>query len=189
MDSLPVDKVRRVRRVSEAICFPPHWGADARVLILGSMPGVASLQAQCYYAHPRNAFWPIMAELCGFDAAASYEQRMAALLQRRVALWDVIERCYRPGSLDSRIEPDSVEPNDLAGLIAQMPQLQAIAFNGGTAHKLYLKHWAARVAERCGAQAPELLALPSTSPAHAALRPVQKLERWRALCAYLDCAS
>lgn len=171
--------------LSEAICFPPRWRADARVLILGSMPGVASLQAQRYYAHPRNAFWPILGQLCGFDPALEYEPRVQALLDKRIALWDVIERCVRPGSLDSRIDPQSVAPNDLVALILQLPQLRAIAFNGGTADRLYRRHWADSVAERLGARAPVLLTLPSTSPAHAALSREQKLERWRELMVYL----
>ena len=143
------------------------------------------MQAQRYYAHPRNAFWPILGQLCGFDPTMDYEQRIEALLAKRIALWDVIERCIRPGSLDSRIEPTSVEPNDLAELIMQLPRLKAIAFNGGTAHRLYLRHWSAAIAERLGMDAPALLTLPSTSPAYAALTLEQKLERWRVVLAYL----
>ena len=105
-----------------AVCsFPPAFRTDARVLILGSMPGEASLAAGRYYAHPRNAFWPIMGALFGAGAELPYDQRLARLNAAGVALWDVIARCRRPGSLDSAIE-DSV-PNDLASLKRRAPKL------------------------------------------------------------------
>lgn len=169
--------------MSEAISFLPQWRADARVLVLGSSPGVASLNAQQYYAHPRNAFWPVMAELCGFSAELPYEQRVAALKASGVALWDVIGRCFRPGSLDSSIRGDSIEPNDLAELVARLPQLRLIVCNGATSYKLLHRHWGDLV-ERLQGRV-EVLRLPSTSPAHASLSPAQKVQQWRIVGEYL----
>ncbi len=170
--------------MDNAVSFPPSWRSDARVLILGSMPGQASLQAQRYYAHPRNAFWPIMARLCGFEADLPYEERLNALNAAGVALWDVIGRCYRPGSLDSRIEAESVEPNDLAGLVEKLPNLGLIACNGGTAHKLFCRHFGPLVGVG-HSDGPTLLQLPSTSPAHAAMNFEMKFEKWRAIEEFL----
>jgi len=159
-------------------CFPPIAGADARVLILGTMPGQASLAAGQYYAHPRNAFWPIMGDLLGFSAQAGYAQRCQALRHRRVALWDVLASCHRRGSLDSNIRSDSLEVNDFAGFLARHPNVTAVCFNGGPAEQLFRRH-----VIRAGADLPPLqyLRLPSTSPAHAARRFQQKLEAWRVL--------
>ncbi len=92
--------------------FPPIARADARVLILGSMPSEASLAAGQYYGHPRNAFWPILAELLGFDHRIPYDQRVQAVLQARVAVWDVLASCVRPGSADADIDAESILVND-----------------------------------------------------------------------------
>lgn len=170
--------------MDDAVSFPPSWRPDAQILILGSMPGQASLQAQRYYAHPRNAFWPILAELCGFSAELPYEERLRALNDAGVALWDVIGRCYRPGSLDSRIAAESVEPNDLPGLVAQLPKLRLIACNGGTAYRLFRRHFG-HLAGAGHPDGPVLLQLPSTSPAHAAMDFASKGEQWRAIQKYL----
>src|SRR5690606_29512 len=113
--------------------FPPLLAPGARVLILGSMPGAASLRAQAYYAHPRNAFWPIMGALYGFEPAAPYDVRCAALTSAGVAVWDVLQACERPGSLDAAIVADSRVANDFSGLFAQQPTIRRILFNGATA--------------------------------------------------------
>jgi hypoxanthine-DNA glycosylase len=150
---------------------------DARLLILGSVPGLASLVQQQYYAHPRNAFWPIMAELLGFDADLPYGTRLQRLQNHRIALWDVVHRCQRPGSLDQNIAKDSVEANDFASFFGQHSQLRGICFNGGTAETLFKRH-----VMRGGISIPsgiEMARLPSTSPANAGLRLEQKLEQWR----------
>ncbi len=155
--------------------------ADSRVLILGTMPGVASLQAQQYYANPRNAFWPIMAVLLGFDMALPYEQRLAQLTANRIALWDVLASCQRPGSLDANIVRESERPNDFVSLFAHCRQIRAVACNGGTAYALFRRHVLPMV-ELTGI---DILQLPSTSPAHAGKSFDSKLLEWGKLQAYL----
>lgn len=154
--------------------FPPVVATAARALIVGSMPGVASLQAQRYYAHPRNAFWPIVAAVGGFAADAPYAQRLAALQQRGVALWDVLQSCERRGSLDSDIAPASQRVNDFAALFAVQPGLRAVLCNGGTAHDLFVRHVAPIAPPGL-----TVVRLPSTSPAHASSSFLQKLAAWR----------
>ncbi|UNK43693.1 DNA-deoxyinosine glycosylase [Luteimonas sp. S4-F44] len=158
--------------------FAPVVGPGARVLVLGSMPGVASLDAGRYYAHPRNLFWPIMGAL--FDAGPDlpYAQRLARLRTAGIALWDVAGECVRPGSLDARIEAGSVVANDIAGLLAAHPGIDRIRFNGSAAQTLFRRHVLPTLPH-----VPDLARLPSTSPAHAALRFDDKLAAWRAgLC-------
>ena len=151
--------------------FPPVVDERARVLILGSFPSAQSLAEGQYYANPRNAFWPITAELFGFDAAAPYEMRLAALQSAGVALWDVLRACRRAGSADSAIEPKSLAVNDFGGLFARYPAIARVYFNGAKAAELY----------RRLAEADERVVyrrLPSSSPAHA-MRPGAKLAAWR----------
>ena len=179
--------------------FPPLEGPRARLLILGSMPGTASLEAARYYAHPRNAFWPIVMALLEREepsAAApgrrgsavrlpGYDERVRRLLAAGVALWDVLAECVRPGSLDAAIRRDSERANDLPALCERHPELALIAFNGQTAAKLFERH----VGERVRARRPDLrcVTLPSTSPAHASLTLADKHVRWRdALESVLD---
>lgn len=157
--------------------FAPVWRPDARWLILGSLPGVASLEATQYYAHPRNQFWPMMQALFAVDATAPYLTRLAQLQDAGVALWDLLESAERAGSLDSAIVSDSAHVNDLSQLISQLPQLHTMALNGGKAAQLlqrYQKTQPLPVQIRT-------LALPSTSPAHAALNFTQKLQHWQQL--------
>ena len=158
-----------------SISFPPVATPSARILVLGSMPGVASLQAQRYYAHPRNAFWPIMADLLGFPVDAPYEQRLQQLTTARIALWDVLASCYRPGSLDSAIDPTSQVANDFNGFFRDHPHIELICFNGGKAASTFKS----QVLPSLQQQNLRFLQLPSTSPAHAALSFDTKLGRWR----------
>lgn len=159
--------------------FPPVAHADARVLVLGSMPGVASLRAGQYYAQPRNRFWPIVAELFAFEREAPYATRLAALIDNRVALWDVLESCQRPGSLDSSIRRASARPNDFGRFFAHHPQISAVFFNGKAAAELYRRLVLPTLA--VGFQALHHATLPSTSPANAGITPADKLAAWRVL--------
>jgi len=151
----------------------------ARILILGSMPGEASLQAQQYYAHPRNAFWPIMAGILGFDAKVPYPDRIAALGANGIALWDVLASCHRSGSLDSEIESPSVVVNDFEAFFTAYPGITQVCFNGGTAERYFKR----RVPAIPGMRNLHYTLLPSTSPAHAALSLARKTEAWRAALA------
>ena len=121
--------------MSEALAysFEPVAQADARILILGSMPGRDSLRAAQYYAHPRNAFWRIMADILHFDAGVPYQNRTAALSAARIALWDVLHSCRRPGSLDSSIEANTVVVNDFQSFFLRYAGINAVIFNGSKA--------------------------------------------------------
>ena len=164
--------------------FPPIAAPDACVLILGSLPGQASLAARQYYAQPHNAFWRIMGAL--FDAGPDrpYDARLARLQQCRVAVWDVCRAATRPGSLDASIDLASVIPNDFDPFFAAHPRIRAVFANGGTATRLYRRLVQPALAEP--ARRLPLHALPSTSPAHASLRFEQKLERWKAVTTVLS---
>ncbi|WP_084570400.1 DNA-deoxyinosine glycosylase [Methylosinus sp. PW1] len=159
--------------------FPPVSRADARVLILGSLPGQVSLARVQYYAQPRNAFWPIMGRLFGVAAELPYEERLEQLMEKGVALWDVCAQGRRPGSLDQKIDVASVVVNDIAGFLTAHPQTALVCLNGGKAGDLYRR----MVAPTLLASAPPSVILPSTSPAHAAMSFDRKLEHWRAALA------
>ena len=157
--------------------FPPILGEAPRLMILGSMPSEASLAAQQYYGHPRNAFWPIMEVLLGLPAGSAYARRAQALREHGIALWDVIAACARPGSLDADIRPETVRVNDFATLLDAHPGIRCIAFNGGTAEREFRRRVLPTL--RDAHVAIERLRLPSTSPAHAGLSFEQKLGAWR----------
>ena len=141
---------------------------DARVLVLGSMPGEESLRKGEYYAHPRNAFWRIAGALWGFDAGLPYAERLEALRRARVALWDVLGSCRRKGSLDADIV--EAAPNDLPGLLARCPGVRVIGCNGGTAYAALRRFF-----PELGAMA---VRLPSTSPTAAMWSAERKREMW-----------
>lgn len=151
------------------------------MLILGSMPGQASLAAGQYYAHPRNAFWPIMGALVGAGPELPYPRRVQQLQATGIALWDVLAECERPGSLDAHIVAASIRANDFAGLLPELPTLRAIAFNGSAAEQAFRRH----VLPALPGLRVDLLRLPSTSPAHAARSLTQKLAEWQRLLNYL----
>jgi len=170
--------------VARVHSFPPVSSPDARVLILGSMPGRASLLANEYYAHPRNAFWSVVESLFGAARDAPYAARLGALVDRRIALWDVLRTCTRASSLDSDIDLSSIVPNDFASFFAAHPRVVHVFFNGGAAERLFLRHVQPTLSDRDSAMTLERL--PSTSPAHAALSLAQKIERWRVVRGALD---
>jgi hypoxanthine-DNA glycosylase len=151
--------------------LPPIIDDDARVLILGNMPSVMSLAAHEYYANPRNAFWRIMAETVGFDTAAPYAVRTAALRNAGIAALDVLWSCQRVGSLDSAVQPDSMVPNDFAALFGEHPAIDRVLFNGAAAEKNFNR------LVRIGPDV-HYRRLPSTSPAQT-MRYEEKLRAWR----------
>jgi hypoxanthine-DNA glycosylase len=150
--------------------LPPVLSRVTRLLVLGSFPGAASLQAQQYYGHPRNAFWPLLGALWGIDMAAlPYRQRLAQIRRRGLGLWDVYASCRRQGSLDQAIV--DAEFNDLASLRRRAPGLQLVVHNGGES---------ARAMRHVEALGYPVLRLPSTSPANASWSFERKLAAWRA---------
>ncbi|MDH2917094.1 MAG: DNA-deoxyinosine glycosylase [Gallionella sp.] len=154
--------------------FAPVCNVDARVLILGSMPGKESLRQNRYYAHPQNAFWKIMGELVGAAPQLPYPARLQALRAARIALWDVLHSCERQSSLDADIEQE--QANDFAAFIAQHPHIRHVFFNGGKAEQSFRKF----VLGRQPLPPLTLHRLPSTSPAYAGMRYEAKLAVWRA---------
>ena len=149
-------------------------------MVLGSMPGAASLRLQQYYGHPHNAFWRIMGHWLGFDAALPYAERRAALLRSGVAVWDVLAHCVREGSLDAAISRESMVPNDFAAFFAAHSGIRRVCFNGATAAEVFRRHVLP------GLPAPwntlDYRRLPSTSPAHAGMPLAAKQEAWRVVC-------
>lgn len=159
------------------IGLAPVCKPSARVLVLGSMPGARSLADQRYYAHPRNAFWPIMRELFDMPATLSYDLRIERLRDKRVALWDVIGQCRRRGSLDQKVEPNSIVANDFNWLFEACPALVLVAFNGRLAAQSFRRRVMPDLPARFNRIAQ--VCLPSTSPAHAAMNFEQKRAAWR----------
>lgn len=157
--------------------FPPSVSSDARLLILGSLPGEESLRQGRYYAHPTNAFWWLIGEVIGEPLAdLPYETRLERLKANRIGLWDVIATARRQGSLDQAIR--EAELRDLAGFVAGLPGLVAVAFNGATSARHGRKQLA-------GLERLTLIDLPSSSAAHAGMSREKKREKWLELRAYL----
>jgi hypoxanthine-DNA glycosylase len=150
--------------------LPPVIARHSRLVVLGSFPGVASLQAQQYYGHPRNHFWPLVGAIWNVDLAAlPYARRLAEVRRRGLGLWDVYAACRREGSLDSAIE--DAELNDLASLRRRAPGLQLVAHNGAES---------ARALRHIQALGLSVIKLPSSSPANASWSFERKLAAWRA---------
>lgn len=157
------------------IAFPPVVAGSPRILILGSMPGRRSLTEQQYYAHPRNAFWPIIRRFFGLPEHTSYEQCCRSLTVRKIALWDVLAECTRPGSLDQHIDPASIVVNDFEAFLRRCSSVEKILFNGGKAAELFQRHALPLISHP---DALSLIRLPSTSPANAGMRFEEKYQHW-----------
>ena len=157
--------------------FAPIEDAAAKVLILGSMPGKESLKAGQYYAHPRNAFWPIMDNLIGAKASLAYEFRVQNLKASYIALWDVLASCKRRSSLDADIDTDSITPNDFEAFFLSHPNITHVFFNGAMAEKCFHEYVGLAFESRLL----QFQRLPSTSPANASMTFNQKLNAWTAI--------
>jgi TDG/mug DNA glycosylase family protein len=154
--------------------FAPISDPGARVLVLGTLPGQASLQKNEYYGQPRNAFWRIMGDLFGATPEAPYEERKNQIVAAKVALWDVCAAAHRPGSLDASIKRDSEVPNDFESFLSLHRAINLICFNGSKAQALFGK----LVLPKLGKVSIRFATLPSTSPANAAMTYAEKLRRW-----------
>ncbi len=159
--------------------FPPVIDETCRVLILGSMPSVVSLERQQYYGHKQNYFWPMMFTILEENYleknySDDFEEKKNLILRHNIALWDVLASCEREGSLDSNIT-DEV-PNDIRNLLKQYPSIQYILFNGGKAFQSFKKHFPDLLEQM------EWKQMPSTSPAHTMKRE-EKMRQWQAALA------
>jgi len=168
---------RLTSRARHDECFPPIAPRDADTLILGSLPGQKSLQAQQYYAHPHNAFWKLIGAI--FDAVGPlpYTRRVKILTQHRIALWDVLAAAERPGSLDSSIVHRSALANDFAKFFRSHPRIRRVFFNGRKAEEMYRRFVLPTLGQEF--EGIQYECLPSSSPAHAGMAFAEKLERWR----------
>lgn len=177
LESGPVPANGAVGMTERKASFPPVFAPDARLLVLGSLPGDRSLAERRYYAHPQNQFWRLMSPVVGTELAPlPYEVRLTALTDAGVALWDTVATARRTGSTDAAIlDP---ETNDLPALLARLPDLRAIAFNGATAARHGLRALGP-LADRY-----DTPALPSSSPLHT-VGLAAKLPAWVALAKYL----
>jgi len=156
--------------------FPPICRADAHTLILGSMPSRESLLQQRYYAHPRNGFWPIVCELFG-ENSPDYAQRTELLKSRGVAVWDVLQACFRSSSLDSDIDDSTIVANDFKTFYRNHCRIDRVFFNGAKAESVYHRYVLPGLT---ASQADiRLQRLPSTSPAHAGMTLAQKQQAWQ----------
>jgi len=157
--------------------FKPIEDENAKILILGSMPGRASLAACQYYAHKQNVFWRILSELLQFDSNAPYEVKVEALKSAKIALWDVLHSCTRQGSSDTMIVRDTQIANDFRTFFGTHKKITHVFFNGAKAEEYFMRH----VHPEINSNSISFLRLPSTSPANAAIPFKQKLSAWRAI--------
>lgn len=152
--------------------FDPIVGASSKVLILGTFPSEESLKRKQYYAHPRNVFWEMIAEICGTGKIDDYKKRCDLARKEGVAIWDVLNTCEREGSSDGRIKHDNLIVNDFSSFLSKC-HIEIIFFNGRKAAALFKRY----VEPAMLPYLPRLITLPSTSPAYAAISKQQKLEQ------------
>ncbi len=166
-------KIKAMKKSENILrCFEPVIAPDTQMMIIGTMPGEASLAANEYYAYKHNALWKIMARLYNSDREfADYEEKLACLLQRGIGLWDNLHSCERSGSLDSDIK--NAEPNDFEALCIRYPALKRFLFNGQQSYKFFKRFHPALLEKY------EYYILPSTSPANASIPFDEKLKRWQ----------
>ena len=155
--------------------FSPIINKDSKILILGSIPGVKSLEKQEYYGHPQNKFWKIIFELFHEEFTEDYRLKVDILKRHHVALWDVIDSCERKGSLDSEIKNEKT--NSVEQILEEFPNIRALFCNGGKSHQILQKMIA-------GKSEIPIFKLPSTSPLHT-ISYERKLEDWRKITHYL----
>jgi TDG/mug DNA glycosylase family protein len=156
--------------------FPAVARSDAKILILGSMPGKASLAENQYYAHPRNLFWVIMKDICGAGPELDYQRRLERLQRHGLALWDVMQECDRSSSLDGDIVETSIIPNDFAAFFAQHQQIRRVFFNGAKAEQAFRRYVLPGLTDL---EHLLLVRLPSTSPANASIPIEEKRQSWQ----------
>ena len=160
--------------VMKSESFKAFAHAHSRVLILGTLPGQVSLQRAQYYAHPRNAFWPIISALLDLPPDMPYEKRVESLTRHGIALWDVHAKAHRKGSLDSDIRDD--EQNDFIWFFQKYKKIRLICFNGNTAARIYERKILPGLPLKV--QAIPSVLLPSTSPAYASMTLQKKMSVW-----------
>ena len=161
----------------KAISFKPIISKESKILILGTMPGIKSLDEQQYYAHKRNAFWPIMFQLFNLHFSTDYNTRKLLIINNKLALWDTLKLCFRQGSLDTNIKQE--EANNIHDLLKNYPQIKAIIFNGKSAEKFYKKYFQKK-------ESILYFTLPSTSPANATKQFDEKLAEWKVILELLE---
>lgn len=161
-----------ISTMSRVHSFPPIASQTSKVLILGSMPGEASLKAGHYYAHPRNAFWTIMGELFGSDPSGPYEERVKHLQSTGVALWDSLQSCSRLGSMDASIANQMA--NDFPNFFDKHPNITHVFFNGSKAETAFRRY----VLPSLSNASHKFARLPSTSPTHATMTLKEKVQAW-----------
>ena len=169
--------MRGLRRREKIRSFPPIARRDARVLVLGSMPGRRSLEARQYYAHRQNAFWRIVGELLGVDPLSPYAKRVRALQASRIAVWDVLRSCTRTGSMDSAIDSATEIANDFSAFFREHRAISHVFFNGAKAADSFRRN----VLPGLHASTLRYIRLPSTSPANASVAYGRKRRAWRAI--------
>ncbi len=155
--------------------IPPVYDENSRILILGSFPSVMSRESAFFYGHPRNRFWPVLSALLGRRLPQTNTEKRDMLLERHIALWDVIKCCEIEGSSDASIK--NAQPNDLSEILSSA-DIRAVFTNGSTADRLYRQYQQ----KQTGMSA---VRLPSTSPANAAWTPERLTKSWAAILEYL----